>query len=155
QSGSGCTNASSADDQLSTTGVGALHPGEVLQLDSERMLVESITAGVATVHRAWDGTVLDTHTAATVYALRLLTVQRGQLGTTAPPAPAATTVHRHRPPAFIRDLSLAIAVDQVLQETSGYSRTVGEGEALLRASGSALADKWARAQRALGRQQRI
>lgn len=155
QSGAGCSTASSADDQLATTGTGALNPGEIIQLDSERMLVESVTAGIATVQRAWDGTILDTHTNATVYALRQLSVQRGALGTAAASATAGTSVHRHRPPSFIRDLSLALCVDQMLQETSGYSRTVGDGQALLRASGTALADKWARVNRALGRQQRI
>lgn len=154
-SGSGCTGASSGDDQLATTGSGTLHVGEVIQLDGERMLIESITAGVATVQRAWDGTALDSHTTGvTVYAYRQLAVLRGQLGTAAAAANSATAVYRHRPPQLIRDLNIAIAGDQVLQELSGYSRTVGSDQAVMRATGFALADKWARAKRRYGRQQR-
>jgi hypothetical protein len=155
QSGSGCTTASGSDNQLTTTGTGALNPGEVLQLDGERMLVESVTAGTATVVRAWDGTVLAVHSGAPVYAMRLLTVLRGELGTTAASASSGTTVARHRPPQLIRDLNIAIGADQVMQELSGYSRTVGAGDAQMRASGYALADLWDQAARRFGRQQRI
>lgn len=155
-SGTGCTSASSGDDQLSVTGTGALNKGEVVQLDGERMLIESITGGIATVQRSWDGTILATHTTgATVYAYRQLTVQRGVLGTTAASANSGTGVFRHRPPQLIRDLNIAIGADQVLQELSGYSRTVGSEQATIRASGFALSDKWARAKRAFGRQQRV
>ncbi len=155
-SGTGCTSESSADDQLATTGTGSLNVGEVLQIDGERMLVESITGGVASVQRAWDGTALNTHTTgATVYAYRQLSVLRGACGTTAAAANSATAVYRHRPPQLIRDLSIAIAGDQVLQELSGYSRTVGSDQAVMRATGFALADKWERAKRRYGRQQRI
>lgn len=155
-SGAGCTSASSADDQLTTAGTGSLNPGEVVQLDSERMLVESVAGGIATVARAWDGTILASHTTgATVYAFRQLTVQRGACGTAAAAANSSTGVFRHRPPQLIRDLNIAIAADQVLQELSGYSRTVGSEQATMRASGFALADKWDRAARRFGRQQRI
>jgi hypothetical protein len=154
--GTGCTSESSADDQLATTGTGSLNVGEVLQIDGERMLIESITGGVATVHRAWDGTALNTHsTGATVNAYRQLSVLRGQCGTTAAAANSATAVYRHRPPQLIRDLAIAIAEDQALQELSGYSRTVGSDQAVMRASGFALADKWQRAKRRFGRQQRM
>ena len=154
--GTGCTSESSADDQLSTTGTGSLSVGEVLQIDGERMLVESITGGVASVQRAWDGTALNTHTAGTtVYAYRQLSVLRGQCGTTAAAATSATAVYRHRPPQLIRDLAIALAEDQALQELSGYSRTVGSDQAVMRASGFALEDKVNRAKRRFGRQQRI
>jgi hypothetical protein len=155
QSGAGCSSASSADDQLAVTGGGAIHAGEVLQLDGERMFVEQVVAGVATVVRAWDSTILTTHSGAAVYAYRQLSVLRGQLGTAAAAANSATAVYRHRPPQLIRDLSIGISVDQVLQELSGYSRTVSAGEAMMRASGASLADKWDRAARRFGRQQRI
>ena len=125
QSGSGCTTPSEADNQLATTGSGALNAGETLVLDGERMLVTQIVSGVATVVRAWDGTVLATHSGATVNALRTYTVLRGQLGTTAATALINTPVARHRPPPLIRDLAIAIAADQVIQETAGYARTSG------------------------------
>jgi hypothetical protein len=155
QSGPGCSSSFNGDNQLATTGTGTLNPGEVLQLDGEQMLVESVVAGVATVERAWNGTVLAEHTAATVYAMRQLTVLRGQYGTAAASAANGTVVARHRPPQLIRDLNIAIAADQVMQEQSGYSRTVGAGESQMRATGYALADLWDQAKTRFGRQQRV
>jgi hypothetical protein len=155
QSGSGCTTAASGDNQLSTTGAGTLNQGEVLLLDSEQMLILQVNGSVATVQRAWNGTVLATHDAATVYAYRLLSVQRGYLGTTAQSSwPEGTAVYRHRVPSLIRDLAIAKAVDQVLQETSGYARIVGAGEAAIPASGAALARKWDEARTEYGRKNR-
>lgn len=154
QSGQGCTSDSSSDIMLTTTGTGTLYPGEVLQLDAERMLVESVTAGIAVVRRGWDGTLLSTHSAATVYALRQATVLRGELGTAAAAAASGVAVYRHRPPQMIRDLNIAIAEDQVAQESSGYSRTVGTEDAAMPASGISLAAKMNRAKRRFGRQQR-
>lgn len=151
----GCTTASSADNQLTTTGTGNLNAGEVIQLDGELMLVTGINAGVVSVVRGWSGTIPEAHTAAPVYAMRLLSVLRGELGTTAAAATSGTAVYRHRPPQLIRDLNIAVAADQVMQEVSGYSRTVGTGESQMRASGFALADKWARATRRFGQQSRI
>jgi hypothetical protein len=51
----------------------------------------------------------------------------------------------------VRDLAIAEAVNQVLQETSGYSRTVGAGEMAMPASGIALADLWDEAETEYGR----
>lgn len=154
QSGGGCSTASSGDNQLATTGSGALNPGEVIILDAERMLVQQVISGVATVRRAWDGTVLATHSGATVNALRLFSVLRGQLGTTAASATSGAAVYRHRVPPLIRDLAIAEAVNRVLQEGSGYARTVGSGDAAMPASGLALADLWAEAVTQHGRKTR-
>lgn len=155
QSGSGCSTALNSDQALATTGSGALNAGEVIQLDQERMLITDITGGVATVKRAWDGTALATHTGAVVYAYRLLSVQRGQLGTTAASATSGTAVARHRPPGLIRDLTIAESLNRALQETSGYARTVGSGEAVMPASGAGLADLWDEARTAYGRKGRV
>jgi len=77
QSGPGCSTASDSDNTLATTGTGTLYPGEVILLDQERMLIQEIVGGVATVKRAWDGTYLAEHSSAEVYAYRTLTVLRG------------------------------------------------------------------------------
>lgn len=154
QTGAGCTTQFNGDNQLVTTGTGTLHDGEVLQLDGEQMLIESIVGGVATVERAWNGTVLAAHTNATVYAMRQLQVLRSELGTTAASAAEGAPVYRHRPPQLIRDLCIAVAADQVMQELSGYARTVGAGDAQMAASGISLPAKWNRAKRRFGRQQR-
>jgi hypothetical protein len=155
QSGSGCTTASSADNLLAVTGAGSLNAGEVILLDSERMLIQEISGGgVATVKRAWDGTDLAAHSAATVYAYRTLSVLRGQLGTAAASHSNGATVARHRPPPIIRDLAIAETLNQVLQEGSGYARTVGSGETAMAAPGMGLAEKWDEARAAYGRKAR-
>lgn len=150
--GAGCTAAQDNDDALTFTGSGQLHAGEVIELDQERMLVEQIANGVATVHRAWDATALAEHTAGTeIFALRQLTVLRAQLGTAAATWNSGTAVWRHRPPQTIRDLNLAEALNQVLQEQAGYSRTIGSGEAAMPAPGTALAELWDEARTGYGR----
>jgi hypothetical protein len=151
---SGCTTAVESDNQLTSTGAGTLNTGETLVLDGERMLVTQIVAGVATVTRAWDGTVLATHSGATVNALRQYTVLRGQLGTPAATYAGTENVSRHRPPQLIRDLSIAEAVNQVSQETAGYGRTVGGPDAAVPAPGSDLPNLWDEAITTFGRQAR-
>ncbi|MFI2426509.1 hypothetical protein ACH5A7_20835 [Streptomyces sp. NPDC018955] len=97
---------------------------EVLLIDSERMLIVDIAGNQLTVQRAWDGTVLAAHTANTsIYAARTLTVTRGALGTTAATHADAAAVVRWDPPGLIRDLTIAEAMNRVLQEQAGYSRT--------------------------------
>ena len=155
QSGSGCSTESDADNVLATTGSGTLHAGEVIVLDAERMLITEIIGANATVKRAWDGTNLATHSAATVYAYRTLSVLRGQLGTTAASHSSGATVARHRVSSIIRDLSIAEALNQVLQETSGYARTVGQGEMAMPAPGIGLAEKWDEARTTYARKARI
>ena len=142
QSGSGVTTASASDQALTTTGAGSLNAGEVIVLDQEDMLIEQMVGGIATVRRAWNGTTLSAHSGATVYAFRQYSVLRAQLGTTAASWTAGLAVFRHRVPPLIHDLAIAEAAGQVLQEGSGYARTVGSGEAAHPAPGIALMDKW-------------
>jgi hypothetical protein len=155
QSGDGCSTASSADAQLQWTGTGtAPAQGEVLLLDSEQMLVQFVVGGVATVERAWNGTVLQQHSSAEIWAYRSLYVQRGFLGTTAASWGSGTAVYKHRVPQLVRDLAIAESVNRILQETSGYSRMVGSGDAARPASGTALADLWEECRTEYGRQAR-
>jgi hypothetical protein len=145
QTGGGCTAASSADNQL-TVGDGAdLNAGETLLLDAERMFVEQVNGNIATVVRAWDGTLLATHSGAEVYALRSLTVERGALGTTAQVWDEDTAVYKHRYPSPVRELGIALSLDTVLQQTSGYARTVPAGDTSVPAPGIGLAAAWGRA----------
>jgi hypothetical protein len=101
----------------------AYTPDEVLLLDSERMLITDVSS-VLTVKRAWDGSTLAAHTAPTVYAARTLTVQRGALGTTAATHASAAPAYRWDPPGPVNALTIAEAMEQLLQEQAGYSRTV-------------------------------
>lgn len=151
----GLTTGADNDTALGVTDGTKIAVGEVLLIDQERLLVTDITGNTATVIRAWDGTTLATHAGGTpLFAYRLLTVQRGQLGTAAATHLNGAAVSRHRVPPLIRDLAIAEAVNQVLQEVSGYSRTVGEGDMAIAAPGVALADKWAEAMGVYGRKAR-
>ena len=155
QSGEGCTTPSTADNQLQWTGSGSPpNQGEVLLLDSEQMLVQMVVNSIATVERAWNGTVLTAHSGAEIYAYRSLSVQRGFQGTTATTWAQGTAVYRHRVPQLVRDLAIGESVNTILQETAGYSRMVGSGDAARPASGMALADLWAECRTEYGRQAR-
>lgn len=151
---SGCSTASAADNLLTVTDGTKFAPGEVLLLDAERMRIDDITGNTLIVKRAWDSTIPAVHGGATIYAYRLLTVTRGVLGTTAATHSNGAALSRHRPPGLIRDLNLALALNRVLQETSGYARTVGEGDNLRPAPGAGLADLWAAAIATYGRKAR-
>lgn len=99
---------------------------EVILIDSERMLVVDVADDTLTVKRAWDGTVLATHTTGTaVYAARRLKVTRGALGTTAATHAQGAAVARYAPPGLVRDLAVGEAIDQLLGEASGYARKGG------------------------------
>lgn len=151
QQGAGCSTASASDVSLGVTDGTKFTAGEILLLDSERMLIIDIAANTLTVKRAFDGSVLATHAGATIFAPRQLTVIRGQLGTVAATHLNSAPVTRHVPPSMIRDLAVAESINQVLQETSGYSRTVGGPDVAMPASGVALMDKWAEAMTVHGR----
>lgn len=152
---SGATSASNADVAVTVTDGTQVHAGEVLLLDTEQLLVMNITGNVVTVKRAWNGTVLAVHSAATtLYAYRLLSVLRGQLGTTAATHLVNAAVSRHRPPSLVRDLGIAVAINQIESEGSGWARTVGAGDNVRNATGAGLAQMWKDTIGAHGRQAR-
>lgn len=146
--------ASNANNVISVVDGTKFSTGEILLLDSERMLITDIAGNNLIVKRAFDGTILAVHTSGDIYAARKLTVERGKLGTTAATHLINAAVSRHVPPSLIRALCVAEALNTCLQETSGYSRTVGEGDNSRPASGSALSQKWAQAIRRYGRSSR-
>jgi hypothetical protein len=108
---SGATTAANSDVTLTASGAGIV-AGEIIMVDSERMLAVDVVGAVVTVKRAWDGSVLAAHTGGTtINALRTLSVDRGSLGTTAAAHGSADPVLRHVFPPditnFTVDLSLA------------------------------------------------
>lgn len=113
--------------------------GEVILLDSERMLIVDIAGNQLTVKRAWDGSVLATHTGSTIYALRQLTVTRGVLGTTAAPIAQGAPVYRWEVPGPVRTLCIAEALVTGLQQQSGYARTTGVGSTTRQVGGGTVA----------------
>jgi hypothetical protein len=129
--------------------------GEVILIDSERMLVIDLAGTTLTVKRAWDGSVLATHAAgASIFAPRTLTVVRGALGTTAAAHLTAAPILRQEYPGPVRSLCVAESVVQLLNEIGGYARTAGTGDNAREAAGRALNDARMMAFRSFGRQLR-
>lgn len=121
--------ASMADVSVPVTTGSAYAVDEVVQVDSERLLITSIAGNVLTVVRAWDGSVLATHTTgASIYALTGVGLDRGQLGTTAATHSNGAAIYRHLTPGLVGDLALAEALNRLEQELGAYGRTTGSGE---------------------------
>jgi hypothetical protein len=131
--------ASAADVTVAVTTGASFAIGETLLLDAERMLIVDISGNNLVVKRAWDGSVLATHTGSTIYAPWQLTVVRGLTGTTAATHTNGASAYRQVVPPPIRDLAIALSMDRFLQETGGYSRNiVGRGDTQRLASGGSL-----------------
>lgn len=142
-----------ASDSLLEANVGFV--GEVLLVDTERLLVVDVAGANRVVKRAWDGSVLAAHApAATIFASRRLTVLRGQLGTTGVAHGNGTALQTWQPPALVRELNTAEAVAELQQHLAGWGRTVGTGENEREARGVGLADIRRRCRTAHGRQAR-
>ncbi|MFF3511535.1 hypothetical protein [Streptomyces sp. NPDC002573] len=112
---------------------------EVLLLDSERVRVDDIAGNTLTLERAYDGTVLAAHTAATIYAPRTLVVTRGALGTTAATHATSAPVAVWMPPGLVRELTKAEAITQLTQERSGwFLKAATSGQSAGKVSADAL-----------------
>lgn len=137
--------AATTDTVIAVTTGSAFSRGEILLLDAERMKIVDIAGNNLIVKRAWDGTVLAAHAGSTIYVPRALTVTRGALGATAATHSSSATIAKHVYPAGVQGLAVAEALNMLLQETSGYARTIGAGDNVRNASGAGLADKRAMA----------
>lgn len=136
-----CSVMTAAQSNVTITGVsaGTVFVGETILIDSERMLVVDVSGTTVTVKRAWDGSTLAAHNVSTtIYAPRTLTVVRGVQGSIAATHLISAAVNRHEVPGPVRDLAIAEAMNRLLQEGSGYARTVGSGDSERPASGGAL-----------------
>jgi hypothetical protein len=151
QQGAGAGTNLASDNILAVTDGTKFVVGETLLLDAERMLVVDISVNNVIVKRAWDGSVLATHSGATIFWSHLLTVVRGALGTTAATHSNAAPVSRCVVPALVRELAVAESLNNMEQENAAYSRTIGEGDNLRPMSGAGLADIRKRASVAYGR----
>jgi hypothetical protein len=116
--------AKANDVLIAVTDGTAFHEGEVLTLGGERMLVQDIAGNSLTVKRAWDGSVLGSHSSEAIYVPRLLTVTRAAAGATAATALDGAAITRWVPPAPVHALAVAEAMNLLLQEQAGYARTV-------------------------------
>ena len=115
--------------------------GEVILVDSERMLITSITGNVLTVVRTWEGTVLAAHADdAAVHVFRSLTIERGVNGTTAATHTDATAISKYEPPFDVTQLVMAECLNAYQQGQSAWGGTAGGGEAARELDGIALSD---------------
>lgn len=134
---------------------------EIITVDSERMLIVDITGNNLTVIRAYDGTILATHAAATaIYAQRTLTVVRGAFGTTAAAHASGATILMWKPPMGVRQLNTAEAIHELMQENTGWFRTMSAssnfgGTAKRSASMDAILDLRDSVYRQYGRKARV
>lgn len=140
---------------VAVTNGAAYAVGEIVLLDSERMLIVDIAGNNLTVKRAYDGSILATHSGSTLYAPRTLTVERGALGTTAATHSTSAPITRHVVPALVRNLVIAEAINMIQQETSGYARVVGSGDNARESSGKGLQDLRVQTYTAYGRKARM
>jgi hypothetical protein len=148
------TNATTAVTLSTTTA--APEPGEVVTIDTERMLVLDRISTTLTVQRAYDGTVLAAHTTpADIYVHRTLVVQRGVSGTTAATHTSGASLLRWYPPGPVEGLAVAESLNQLEQEKSAYARVIGSGEGQREARGAGLADKRCQVRKAYGRRVRM
>jgi hypothetical protein len=130
------------------------HAGEVILVDAEKMRITDVVVNNLIVTRAYDGTVLATHTGSTIYASRTLTVTRGVLGTTAATHLINATVTKQVYPGPVSALTIAYAINNVLQESSGYARVAGSGDNQQEFTGRGIAALERDALQAVGRQGR-
>jgi hypothetical protein len=121
QQQSGCSSASPADNQLLVTDSSQFVVGDVLLLDAELMLVLAINGQTLIVKRAWSGSVLGTHSGATILANRLLSVARGQLGTAAASHLQNAGITVLNIPPLVNELAIAYSLVGITQEPSAYS----------------------------------
>lgn len=154
QQSTGVSTASNADNLLAVTDGTKFAPGEVVTLDAERMLILDVTGNNLTVKRAWDGTVLATHSGATVYVNRQFTVVRGSQGTTAATHSQGDTISVHLVPALVRQLATALAVISITQELGAYAATQGSGDSKRGGIGAGVSELWDQCITAHGRKGR-
>lgn len=130
--------ANPGDRALAVTDGTAYSPGELLLADTERLLVDDIAGNTLIVRRAWDGTTLAAHTAATVYAARTLAVTRAALGTTAATHADTAPVLVHQVPGPVHELCIDEVVWALQNRQSGMARVIGSGEAARQVNASTL-----------------
>lgn len=155
QQGTGCSTAKASDNLLGVADGTKFSVGETLLLGSERMRVLDIAGNALSVYRAWDGTVLATHTAAEIYAARLLTVTRGALGTTAATHSNGAAVAVGLVPGLIRQLATAYALVDVANQSGAYAQSQGDGETKVTKIGQGIPALLSSAYAQFGRKARI
>lgn len=135
----GAVEASKSANLTVDGGTHGISDGEIIKVNSEEMLVRSSTSTVLSVERAYNGTTLAAHSNDdAVHIFRTLTVSRGINGTTAAVHADSTAISAYRAPGPIRQAVAAMAIAGFTQESSGYGRTLGTGDAAANVTGRDL-----------------
>ena len=130
---------SKAETTVAVTDGSTFFIGERVLVNAERMLIVDVVGNNLVVRRAWDGTVLGSHTNGDdLYVDRQFRVSRGELGTIAASHADGLNVYKLVFPGPIRSLCIAETLDLFAQEESGYARTIGEGEGAQEHAGKGL-----------------
>jgi len=97
--------------------------GETIVLDAERCWIDDILGNTLVLKRAVEGSLLSTHAGSVIYAPRLATVSRGELGTSATSHSDGAAMALHVYPALIRQYAIAEALIELQLQASSYART--------------------------------
>ena len=129
------------DNSITVDGSHGIVASEIIQIDSEEMLVLSVATNVLTVVRAYNGSILATHADDTAVKInRTLTIVRGVNGTTAAVHADAVAISVYVPPVDVRTWCIAEAISLYNQEGAGWGRVVGAGDGAVEMSGRQLAE---------------
>lgn len=132
------------------------HADELITIDAETMIVRSVVGNNLIVQRAWDGSVLAPHTTgATVFAPRRLTVARAALGTTAAAHTAGIAITRQTYPGPVVSLTRAYAINNRMQEVTGFARVAGSGNNAYEFTGRGIIQLEQDAMQAVGKKNRL
>lgn len=126
---SGLSTVSAADNVVSVPSGSAFTIGEVLQVDVENILIQTIQNNNLIVKRAYDGSILAAHSGGTIWARRQLQVMRGVLGTSAATHLVNATVDRNVVPGLVNSVALGEALVGLTQEPSSYAGVLLGGSA--------------------------
>lgn len=132
--------ASTGAVTVAVTNGSSFAPGQILLLDSERMLVVDVAGNNVTVKRAWDGSVLAAHSGGSIYSLSGYDLDRAQFGSTLAAHTSGAAIYRHIVPGLVRQLVKAEALVTLGQQLAGYSRREGTGESERDEGGRGLPD---------------
>ena len=100
------------------------------------MFVVSVSTNDLTVIRAWDGSVLASHSNnAAIHVNRTLTIERGLNGTTAASHSDGDAISRYAPDSDISRWCMAEAMVAYHQEHGGWGRSTGTGDAATELTG--------------------
>jgi len=131
--------ASISETTVAVNNGALLTAGEVLLIDSERMLLLSISANNLSVVRGYDGTAVASHVnPSDVYAFRTLTVTRGVNGTTKAAHADATALTKYVVPLVIQRWCVALAVAGYEQDQSGHTGVISGGESAVISPGGSV-----------------